>query len=255
MKQEERLRWLIEHLLQENKDCRDVPSSEHERKQLLRDLMNIRTPNQVSKEFLEIQDEYLSEELSKKKITSLNDLSPIDEHIYIWKGDITTLAVDAIVNAANSSLLGCFIPRHACIDNAIHSAAGVQLRLACSDLMTKQGEKEPPGTAKITFAYNLPSQYVIHTVGPMIQNEVTQKDRELLESCYISCLNIAADHDVKSIAFCCISTGEFHFPNYDAAKIAVNSVKGFLKTHKMNVIFNVFKEVDYDIYRRLLKTN
>lgn len=217
--------------------------------------MNIRMPNQIDEKFLKIQDEYLSEELSNKTITSLKDLSPVNGHIYLWKGDITTLEVDAIVNAANSSLLGCFVPGHACIDNAIHSAAGIQLRLACNDMMMKQGKREETGTSKITFAYNLPCRYVIHTVGPIIQNKVTQRDRDLLESCYTSCLNLAVDHDVKSIAFCCISTGEFHFPNYLAAEIAVGSVKKFLKNHEMDVIFNVFKEVDYDIYRRLLNTD
>lgn len=255
MKQEERLQWLIEYLLQENEDCRKMPSSEQERKQLLRALMNIRMPNQIDEKFLKIQDEYLSEELSNKTITSLKDLSPVNGHIYLWKGDITTLEVDAIVNAANSSLLGCFVPGHACIDNAIHSAAGIQLRLACNDMMMKQGKREETGTSKITFAYNLPCRYVIHTVGPIIQNKVTQRDRDLLESCYTSCLNLAVDHDVKSIAFCCISTGEFHFPNDLAAEIAVGSVKKFLKNHEMDVIFNVFKEVDYDIYRRLLNTD
>ena len=217
--------------------------------------MNIRMPNQIDEKFLKIQDEYLSEELSNKTITSLKDLSPVNGHIYLWKGDITTLEVDAIVNAANSSLLGCFVPGHACIDNAIHSAAGIQLRLACNDMMMKQGKREETGTSKITFAYNLPCRYVIHTVGPIIQNKVTQRDRDLLESCYTSCLNLAVDHDVKSIAFCCISTGEFHFPNDLAAEIAVGSVKKFLKNHEMDVIFNVFKEVDYDIYRRLLNTD
>ena len=255
MKQEERLQWLIEYLLQENEDCRKMPSSEQERKQLLRALMNIRMPDQIDEKFLKIRDDYLSEELSNKTITSLKDLNPAEEHIYLWKGDITTLDVDAIVNAANSSLLGCFVPGHACIDNAIHSAAGIQLRLACNDMMMKQGKREETGTSKITFAYNLPCRYVIHTVGPIIQNEVTQKDRDLLESCYTSCLNLAVDHDVKSIAFCCISTGEFHFPNDIAAEIAVGSVKKFLKNHEMDVIFNVFKEVDYDIYRRLLNAD
>ncbi len=255
MKQEKRLQWLIEYLLQENEDYRKIPSSEYERKQLLRALMNVRMPNGIDEKFLEIQDEYLSEELSKKTIASLKNISPVDEHIYLWKGDITTLEVDAIVNAANSSLLGCFVPGHACIDNAIHSAAGVQLRLACDEIITKQGKKEPTGTSKITFAYNLPCRYVIHTVGPIIQNEVTKRECDLLESCYMSCLNLAADHDVKSIALCCISTGEFHFPNELAAEIAVHSVKKFLNNHKMDVIFNVFKEVDYDIYRRLLNTN
>ncbi len=255
MKQEERLQWLIEYLLQENEDYRKMPSSEQERKQLLRALMNIRMPDQIDEKFLKIQDDYLSEELSNKTITSLKDLNPAEEHIYLWKGDITTLEVDAIVNAANSSLLGCFVPGHACIDNAIHSAAGIQLRLACNDMMMKQGKREETGTSKITFAYNLPCRYVIHTVGPIIQNKVTQRDRDLLESCYTSCLNLAVDHDVKSIAFCCISTGEFHFPNDIAAEIAVGSVKKFLKNHEMDVIFNVFKEVDYDIYRRLLNAD
>ena len=173
--------------------------------------------------------------------------------LYLWQGDITTLAVDAIVNAANSAMLGCFVPCHGCIDNAIHSAAGVQLRLECARIMAQQAE-EPTGRAKITRAYNLPCRYVLHTVGPIIDGQVTRQDRELLASCYRSCLELAATYGLKSIAFCCISTGEFHFPNELAAEIAIRTVKAFQQQNpnRMEVIFNVFKDCDYEIYKKLL---
>ena len=178
--------------------------------------------------------------------------------MYLWQGDITRLAVDAIVNAANSQLLGCFIPCHGCIDNAIHTAAGVQLRQNCFDIMQKQKHAEPTGSAKITSAYNLPSKYVIHTVGPIIHGDLTQEDWGLLAACYKSCLDIAAEHKLNSIAFCCISTGEFHFPNKEAAEIAVQTVKkDYLRQNTASIdriVFNVFKDMDFNIYKNLNKT-
>lgn len=194
---------------------------------------------------------------SKKGIVEITDISPIQEEIYLWKGDITTLRCDAIVNAANSQMLGCFCPCHGCIDNQIHTFSGIQLRLACNELMKEQGYDEPVGRAKITPAYNLPCRFVLHTVGPIIQDRVTKKDEKLLACCYASCLEMAKENGIKSIAFCCISTGEFHFPNEKAAEIAIKSIKGFKERtkSKMKVIFNVFKEKDYDIYRRLLETD
>ena len=194
---------------------------------------------------------------SKKGIVQITDISPIQEEIYLWKGDITTLRCDAIVNAANSQMLGCFCPCHGCIDNQIHTFSGIQLRLACNELMKEQGYDEPVGRAKITPAYNLPCRFVLHTVGPIIQDRVTKKDEKLLACCYASCLEMAKENGIKSIAFCCISTGEFHFPNEKAAEIAIKSIKGFKERtkSKMKVIFNVFKEKDYDIYRRLLETD
>ena len=216
--------------------------------------MNVRPPKKISQNFLNIQDLYLQEELKKQKIISIEELVSVQKGLYLWQGDITKLKADAIVNAGNSALLGCFIPCHGCIDNAIHSYAGVQLRLECQHIMEKQGIPEPTGKAKITKGYNLPAKYVLHTVGPIIRGKLTEKDCELLASCYRSCLELADAYRLKSIAFCCISTGEFHFPNDMAGYIAVNTVKDYLKqtNSKIEVIFNVFKEEDYQIYKRLL---
>ena len=174
--------------------------------------------------------------------------------IRLWQGDITRLAADAIVNAANSQMLGCFVPCHGCIDNAIHTAAGLQLRLECARIMGQQGREEPTGRAKITKAYNLPCRYGLHTVGPIIYGSVTAEDRQLLASCYRSCLELAKRYDLENVAFCCISTGEFRFPNELAAEIAVSTAEEFLREEegRMEVIFNVFKDKDYEIYRRLL---
>ena len=257
MTQAERLVFLINYLLDENSELQsiDIPAHEAERKRLLRSLMNIREPKTVSEEFLEVQDAYLQEECIRKGIVRLSDLSIIQTGIYLWQGDITRLSTDAIVNAANSALLGCFVPCHGCIDNAIHSAAGVELRLECSRIMKKQKTEEPVGKAKITKAYNLPCRYVLHTVGPMIFGEVTEKDCEQLSDCYRSCLELAAAYQLKSVAFCCISTGEFHFPNEKAAEIAVQTVRDYQKKNQnsLEVVFNVFKDKDYQIYRRLLE--
>ena len=204
--------------------------------------------------FLKTQDEYLRAETVAKGITDIDDLTPILPGLYLWQGDITTLRCDAIVNAANSGMTGCYIPNHRCIDNAIHTFAGVELRLACEELMEQQGYPEPTGQAKITPAFNLPCTYVLHTVGPIIDGRVTQRDRELLASCYRYCLELAAENKLESVAFCCISTGEFHFPNDLAAEIAVATVKEFLKkqTSVRKVIFNVFKDLDKAIYEKLL---
>lgn len=208
----------------------------------------------ASKDFLEMQDAYLQEECVQKGVISLSDISMAKPGIYLWQGDITRLSVDAIVNAANSAVLGCFVPCHGCIDNAIHSAAGIELRLECSRIMEKQGAEEPTGKAKITKAYNLPCCYVLHTVGPIIYDKVTEKDCNLLSDCYRSCLELAATNQLKSIAFCCISTGEFHFPNEKAAKIAIQTVQDYQRKNQngMEVVFNVFKDSDYQIYKQLL---
>lgn len=257
MTQEERRLYLIKELIKENSRYSDIviPNNEVEQKALLRGLLNVRMPNDISKEFLQIQDEYLQEECKSKGITDLEDLEPIQNDIYLWQGDITTLKCDAIVNACNCDLLGCFYPNHKCIDNAIHTFSGVQLRLACNEIMVKQGHKEETRMAKITLAFNLPCKYVIHTVGPIIRGKLTEKDCDLLKSCYISSLEIAEKNCLNSIAFCCISTGEFHFPNDKASEIAINTVKEYKEiTHsKIKVIFNVFKDKDYEIYRKLLK--
>lgn len=256
MTQEERRLYLIRELLQEQPEYAgmDIPADEQGQRTLLRSLFNIRMPQPVSNGFLEIQDAYLQEETRRKGITGLADLSPAQEGIYLWQGDITTLRCDAIVNAANSRMLGCFYPCHGCIDNAIHTYAGIQLRAACAQLMRQQGHEEETGAAKITPAYNLPCRYVLHTVGPIVHGQVTERDRELLAACYRSCLRLAEENGVQSIAFCCISTGEFHFPHDIAAEIAVKTVKAYKAqaSSKMEVIFNVFQTLDFNIYRQLL---
>ena len=214
-------------------------------------------PVRIGADFLQIQDEYLQDETAAKGITDVADLTPVQPGLYLWQGDITTLKCDAIVNAANSGMTGCYIPNHRCIDNAIHTFAGVELRLACAELMEQQGHPEPTGQAKITPAFNLPCRYVLHTVGSIIDGPVTQRDRDLLASCYRSCLELAAENGLESVAFCCISTGEFHFPNNLAAEIAVRTVKEFLKkqTSVKKVIFNVFKDLDKAIYEKLLRAD
>jgi O-acetyl-ADP-ribose deacetylase (regulator of RNase III) len=232
-----------------------VPSDAEKQKQLLRGLMNIRMPQMISKQFLAVQDLYLKEATAEKGITQLDDLTPIKNQIYLWQGDITTLCCDAIVNAANSGMTGCYVPNHRCIDNCIHSYAGIQLRIECAEMMHRQGFEEPTGKAKITKAYNLPCKYILHTVGPIISGRLTKSDCDLLASCYQSCLELAAENGLESVAFCCISTGEFHFPNDKAAEIAVQTVNEFMKTETSvkKVIFNVFKDADREIYRRLLR--
>ncbi|MBQ6909662.1 MAG: protein-ADP-ribose hydrolase, partial [Synergistaceae bacterium] len=172
---------------------------------------------------------------------------------FLWQGDITRLNADAVVNAANSKLLGCFQPNHNCIDNILHTMAGVQMRLDCYNLMQEQKHDEPEGQAKITSAYNLPAKFVIHTVGPYVLGELTQEHKNLLASCYNSCLDLAAQNNLKSIAFCCISTGVFNFPNEPAAQIAVNTVIKYLEHNKdLKIIFNVFKDLDLEIYNKIL---
>ena len=259
MNQSERRLFLIQSLLRENPDYRDmsIPADANSQRQLLRGLLNIRAPQRSSPDFLQIQDEYLQGETAAKGITDAADLVPLQPGLYLWQGDITTLQCDAIVNAANSGMTGCYCPNHGCIDNAIHTYAGVQLRLACAEIMDRQGHPEPTGQAKITPAFDLPCRYVLHTVGPIINGRVTQRDRALLASCYRSCLELAAEKELESVAFCCISTGEFHFPNQLAAEIAVQTVKEFLKTQTSvkKVIFNVFKDMDKKIYAGLLGTD
>lgn len=257
MTQNERLDFLLHYLIKERKEYENirVPDSHSEKQRYLRSLMNVRPPLPVSAEFLSVQDAYLSERLVERGVTRFQDLTPVQPGLYLWRGDITTLAADTIVNAANSGMLGCFVPCHGCIDNAIHSAAGLQLRDACAEIMRAQGHPEPAGRAKLTCAYNLPARYVLHTVGPIVGRWVTWKDRRELAACYRSCLALAAEHGLRSVAFCCISTGEFHFPNQEAAEIAVRTVREFLEqqtTSVERVIFNVFKDLDAAIYRRLL---
>ena len=257
MTQAERRIYLIKELLAEQAGYSSVKVSTDpdEQKRLLRSLCNVRMPGYIRTRFLTVQNEYLREELAQKGVVEVADLTPVVGGLYLWQGDITRLEVDAIVNAANSALLGCFCPCHGCIDNAVHSAAGLQLRNECNEIMRRQGYPESNGRAKLTNGYNLPAKYVLHTVGPIIQGQVTQRDRQELASCYRSCLDLAAAHGLESIAFCCISTGEFHFPNQEAAEIAVSTVTEFLRhsTSIQKVIFNVFKDIDAQIYRTLLR--
>lgn len=259
MTQAERRKYLIRALLAERPQEAGIaiPPGEQEQKLLLRSLLNLRMPLPVGEEFLTVQDAYLQEEIRRKGITDLTGLSPVEDGIFLWRGDITTLRCDAIVNAVNGQMLGCFCPNHGCVDDAIHTFAGVQLRLACAELMRRQGQEEPAGRAKITPAFNLPSRFVLHTVGPVVRGAPTPRDCDLLASCYRSCLKAAEQNSLKSVAFCCISTGEFSFPNDRAADIAIRTVKEFqAHTHgKTEVIFNVFKETDYNCYRRRLRAD
>ncbi|MBQ4442003.1 MAG: protein-ADP-ribose hydrolase [Bacteroidales bacterium] len=249
-----RLDTLIKTLIDEDLQFSElqIPNDLQGKRDLFRALRNVRWPKPISEEFLRLQDEELQEQLNEKGIVELPDVP-----MQIWQGDITRLKVDAIVNAANSQMLGCFHPLHKCIDNAIHSAAGVQLREECHKLMLQQGHEEPTGQAKITKAYNLPCKYVIHTVGPIIPNGIpTDFQKEQLASCYRNIMACADENGLESVAFCCISTGEFRFPNELAAEIAIKTVKDYLSAHPFvslkHIVFNVFKDVDKEIYQRLL---
>ena len=282
-----RLEWLCRYLLDENPRYRQmpVPDSLQERRDLFRALMNVRPPMPVSEEFLRIQDEQLQAQLAEKGLVTLADLDDswrsserpaetVSEGLSrgligreprglfggrapakVWQGDITRLKVDAIVNAANSQMLGCFVPMHRCIDNAIHSAAGVQLRLACAEMM--KGSDEPTGSARITPGFNLPAKYVIHTVGPIFTTSLPLRQQEAqLASCYTSCLDLAHKYGLASIAFCCISTGEFRFPNDRACGIAVSTVRSWMAGHPdssvKTIIFNTFKDIDHELYQNVL---
>ena len=253
MTQRERLVFLTKHLIGESDryNMIEIPSSEKELFMLYRSLVNVRMPASISDEYLQIEDEFLKEETAQKGITPITAIS-FKNDIAIWQGDITTLKCDTIVNAANSQMLGCFVPCHACIDNCIHTFAGVRLRMKCAEIMRNQGHEEPTGTAKITSAYNLPCKYILHTVGPIVNGELTENNCIKLESCYRSCLELAEKHGVKSIAFCCISTGVFGFPQKEAANIVIHTVREYKKHSDIQVIFNVFKDDDYNIYEKIL---
>ena len=260
MNRKEQIQFLITILLEElpayREQAAQFPKDEYSQRRLLRSLMNVRPPMPLREDFLKVQDALLSAEREEKGVIDVDGLpvSSADPRLVLWQGDITRLSVDAIVDADNSALLGCFYPCHGCIDNAIHSAAGLQLRDECNRIMEAQGYPEPNGQAKLTKGYNLPARYVLHTVGPIVQGQITQENRDDLASCYRSCLSLAAEHKLETVAFCCISTGEYRFPNREAAEIAVRTVKEFLdqKTSIRKVIFNVFKDIDAAIYRELL---
>ena len=259
MTQDERRLFLIRWLQDERGERGEhIPQDEAGQKELLRALFNVREATPVGEDFLRVQDEYLQQEARQRGVVQVSTLVPLRTTpsgvtLCLWQGDITRLACDAIVNAANSSLEGCFIPGHRCIDNCIHTAAGVQLRATCAALIRRQGREEPTGGAKITPAFNLPCRYVLHTVGPIIAGQPTRAQCEQLASCYSSCMALAAEKGLKSVAFCCISTGVFHFPNDEAAQIAVDTVVSQPASSVKQVVFNVFKDEDKAIYERLLK--
>lgn len=277
MTHDEERKWLIIKLKNENPIYRKipVPSDEQAQKDMLRTLMNLRMPAPVSAEFLEVQNAYFRRESIMKGIVDERTIEPcpLDSRLCIWQGDITRLRVDAITNAANKGMTGCYQPLHNCIDNCIHSAAGIELRLECARQMNLQGHDEPTGQAKITPGYCLPAKYVLHTVGPIVDGELTDAHRALLRSSYRSCLELAERNRLKSIAFCCISTGVFMFPADEAASIAVGTVREYLDTQEARyseigtyigtqdgssyrgiekVIFNVFSDRDRMIYERIL---
>ncbi|WP_352402507.1 protein-ADP-ribose hydrolase [Synergistes jonesii] len=258
MTQDEKRIWLIKELQREMPRCaaHKIPEDADGQWLLLRSLFNVRPARPASREFLEIQDEFLTEMTKEKGITDCRALKPslMGGRLCLWRGDITTLKADAIVNAANSELLGCWIPLHGCVDNIIHTMSGVELRIKCGEIMEAQGHEEESGKAKITPGYNLPAKYVIHTVGPIVSGPLRRRDCELLADCYRSSLELAAANGCESIAFCCISTGVFRFPADKAAETALRSVSDFLKTNDTIrwVVFNVFKESDLDIYDKLL---
>lgn len=267
----DRLEYLINYLIKENKkiEIKELPKTTQEKCDLFRALCNIREAKEISEEFLKVQDEYLIENLKNKNIIDIKEIETINNTINdcnienknvicLWKGDITTLKIDAIVNAANSRGLGCFVPLHRCIDNQIHSLAGIQLRLECNNIMREKNYYLPTGKAFITRGYNLPSKYVIHTVGPIIYDEVTEKEEIELMNSYISCLEIAKGNGIREIAFPCISTGEFRFPKELAVRCAFLAVQNFLRKNKDSfdkIVFNVFNEEDYEIYERYIRQN
>lgn len=273
-KQEERLDYLLHEFKEDSGRYRDLETGKDygEKRMLLRSLMNIRMPGKMNENVVKVQDEFLTEEAREKGIVELTDIPtaaeqygsshPYADKISVWQGDITRLRAGAIVNAANSQMLGCFVPCHKCIDNAIHSAAGIELREACSHYVKRRRMQygaryeEPTGRAVLTKGYNLPADYVIHTVGPIVGGSLNQKLKNDLKSCYLNVLKCCVEHGIRSVAFCCISTGEFHFPNDEAAKIAADTVTGFLKEHDPDfdrIIFNVFKDVDRELYEAELK--
>ncbi len=260
--QDKRLTELVEAFKADSVRYADIPTPKDAegRKRLLRSLMNVRMPAPLPPEILRIQDEYLTVRAEEKGIVRPEDVPEAEEGIRLWQGDITRLAADAVVNAANSQMLGCFVPMHACIDNCIHTYAGVQLRAECARQMAllreRYGEdyEQPTAVPMLTDAYDLPAKKVIHVVGPIVSDALTARHEEELARCYRACLDLAEENGLASVAFCCISTGVFMFPNERAAEIAVGTVRAYLNEHpgRVSVIFNVFKDTDRKIYEELL---
>ena len=276
-KQNEAMDNLLHRLKEDSNDYKnlEVANNAEDKKNAIRTLMNIRMPRTLSEELIKVQDAYLQEELALKGTVSLAEIPTVREQyksshsfadkLSIWQGDITRLGVDAIVNAANSQMLGCFVPCHRCIDNAIHSGAGMQLRAECNHIMNQKRIKygrqyeEPTGTTTLTKGYNLPCDYIIHTVGPIVSGKLTDSLRQDLQNCYENVLKCCVKNRIESVALCCISTGEFRFPNNEAAKIAVETVTKLLTSNTAfnmkRIIFNVFKDNDKEIYEKILGFN
>ena len=260
---EERLDYLVEAFKADSDNYRDIqiPKDTDGKRRILRSLMNVRMPKALPEEVIKVQDEYLKERSLEKGVVNLTDIPVIRDGLSIWQGDITRLEADAIVNAANSQMLGCFVPMHTCIDNCIHTFAGVQLRMECNskmnELRIKYGRnyEQPTAVPMLTDAYNLPAKKVIHIVGPIVQYRLTPELEENLANCYRNTLDICAENGLRSVAFCCISTGVFCFPNKRAAEIAVETVTEWLKKNSgmiERVIFNVFKDEDKKYYEELI---
>lgn len=263
MTQEERLDYLVAKFKEDSEQYKNlqVGESTRDRQIALRSLMNIRMPRLMDDEALRIQDEYLSRRIAEKGIVTLDHIPETDDKLSIWQGDITLLEVDAIVNAANSQMLGCFAPMHTCIDNCIHTFAGIQLRLECHNQMealrSKYGAsyQQPTSVPMLTDAYNLPARKVIHVVGPIVSGSLSEEHEKALADCYTNVLDMCLENSLRSVAFCCISTGVFHFPNQRAAEIATATVRSWLSAHPDamdRVIFNVFKDKDKEYYERFI---
>ncbi len=261
--QDQRLDYLVEEFKTDSGEYKNLrtPADQEGKRRILRSLMNIRMPRELPDELLAVQDEYLSGRAEEKGIVRLSDIPIIRDELSIWQGDITRLEVDAIVNAANSQMLGCFIPMHTCIDNCIHTFAGVQLRAECNRQMDQlrirygRDYEQPTAVPMLTDAYNLPAKKVIHIVGPIVQNRLTPSLEKDLADCYRNTLDMCLENGLKSVAFCCISTGVFHFPNKKAAEIAVSTVRDWIAANPEimeRVIFNVFKDEDREYYEALL---
>lgn len=263
MTQQQRLDTLVEAFKADSVQYRDLhtPEDNEGKRRLLRSLMNVRMPRRLDDSVLALQDAYLQERILENGIVELREIPELRDGMSIWQGDITRLAVDAIVNAANSQMLGCFVPMHTCIDNCIHTFAGVQLRAECSRQMNRLRSRygsdyeQPTGVPMLTDGYNLPAKKVVHIVGPIVEHRLTPALEQDLADCYQNTLDLCAENGLRSVAFCCISTGVFHFPNRRAAEIAVKTVSRWLETHKGQldrVIFNVFKDKDKAYYEELL---
>lgn len=263
MTQEQRLDFLLEEFKADSDEYKNLktPKDTEEKRRVLRSLMNIRMPKNMAEDVVTVQDEYLKERATDKGVVELSDIPVIRDGLSVWQGDITRLAVDTIVNAANSQMLGCFIPMHTCIDNCIHTFAGIQLREECNrqmnELRAKYGwnYEQPTAVPMLTDAYNLPAKKVIHIVGPIVEYKLTPALEKDLADCYRNTLDMCMENGLKSVAFCCISTGVFRFPNGRAAEIAVQTVREWLTEHDgqmERVIFNVFKDEDKEIYEGLL---